>query len=643
MASCITSHWGNSYSPQIKLTSVVYSSTDTTLTHQWTLYYIASHAASTSSSRKYTVKINGETVKTGTYDIDGKTGTKKIASGKVTFDRTHSSETIKIYCSMAFNLTWSGTYAGTKSASDTFSMAPKTSYTITYNTNGGSGQPASQTKWHGETLTLQTTVPTKTGHTFLGWSTSSSATSAAYAAGATVATSALNANTTLYAVWRIISYTITYNGNEGTLGSVTSQTKNYGSAVTLTGTATRTDYNFLGWSTSSSATTAAYTTGSSYTSNASITLYAVWEVAYVKPRITGLSISRADEVAAETTDEEGNVVATAIADVNVSFNWATDEAISSITIVGVGRDKDGNTLTATNNLSVTSGATSGTVTNANISANFGAEYSVDVTITVTDAGGYNTANGTANGTNYLLDFMYGGDGVAIGKVASRGSKSLEIGFTAYDKFDTLMGNGLAFYKGTSTECQDPDTTIEPLILTNVNTPMGSGYFMYIHTDFYITKSATANRAQVAIPYGNIGSVYHRYYVNGTWSSWRRHVNEDEFVHYTASGVKAATYAASTTLATMTVPAGAYIVIGSVACNVGSSTCMNVAVGFSNGSWGGPGVRGVRTTQNSGGGATTSGYVFTSTGGTISISSYGYYNATYNFDALLQAIKLPRTI
>lgn len=98
----------------------------------------------------------------------------------------------------------------------------------------------------------------------------------------------------------------------------------------------------------------------------------------------------------------------------------------------------------------------------------------------------------------------------------------------YDRFGHVINNGLASYTGSGDSAIDPDTTDLPMILTNVNTPMGSGYFMYIHTMFYNTKSSGANRTQIAYPYNRIGSVYHRYYVNGAWSEWRRHTNEDEF-------------------------------------------------------------------------------------------------------------------
>ena len=71
-------------------------------------------------------------------------------------------------------------------------------YTISYDANGGSGAPSSQTKTYGVTLTLSSTTPTRTGYTFNGWNTNSSGTGTDYAAGASYTT---NAGATLYAKW----------------------------------------------------------------------------------------------------------------------------------------------------------------------------------------------------------------------------------------------------------------------------------------------------------------------------------------------------------------------------------------------------------------------------------------------------------
>ena len=146
-------------------------------------------------------------------------------------------------------------------------------YTITFNANGGSGAPAAQTKTHGTNLTLSSTVPTKSGGwRFLGWSTSSTATSATYSAGGTFN---VNANTTLYAVWQRITHTVTYNYsyNGGTSASATTATVGEGDAISLSPKATKSGYTFLGWNTNANATTAL---SSLKMSTSNVTLYAIY-------------------------------------------------------------------------------------------------------------------------------------------------------------------------------------------------------------------------------------------------------------------------------------------------------------------------------------------------------------------------------
>ena len=150
-------------------------------------------------------------------------------------------------------------------------------YTVTYNANNGAGSPSAQSKDYGTNITLSSTVPTRSGYTFLGWSTSSTATSATYQPGDSFTG---NSNTTLYAVWKENTYTVSFNANGGS-GAPGRQTKYHFSTLTLSSTKpTRTGYTFLGWSTSSTATSATYQSGSSFTSNSDIILYAVWQQNY---------------------------------------------------------------------------------------------------------------------------------------------------------------------------------------------------------------------------------------------------------------------------------------------------------------------------------------------------------------------------
>ena len=76
-------------------------------------------------------------------------------------------------------------------------------YTITYNANGGSGGPSSQSYKYAPNgnIYLSSDKPSKTGYTFMGWSESSSATSASYSPGQWWGTHNAN-NYTLYAVWK---------------------------------------------------------------------------------------------------------------------------------------------------------------------------------------------------------------------------------------------------------------------------------------------------------------------------------------------------------------------------------------------------------------------------------------------------------
>ena len=88
-------------------------------------------------------------------------------------------------------------------------------YTITYNANGGSGAPSSQSYTYDPNndtvFYLSSTTPSRSGYTFLGWSLSSTATSASYSVGQRWGTHNAN-NYTLYAVWK---KTVTVCGENG--------------------------------------------------------------------------------------------------------------------------------------------------------------------------------------------------------------------------------------------------------------------------------------------------------------------------------------------------------------------------------------------------------------------------------------------
>lgn len=98
----------------------------------------------------------------------------------------------------------SGTTFSSSSMSQTLYMSSGQTrqWTISYNANNGTGAPAAQTKTYGYILTLSSTVPTRSGYKFMGWATSSTATTAAFQPGGQFG---IDATTTLYAVWQILT------------------------------------------------------------------------------------------------------------------------------------------------------------------------------------------------------------------------------------------------------------------------------------------------------------------------------------------------------------------------------------------------------------------------------------------------------
>jgi uncharacterized protein (TIGR02145 family)/uncharacterized repeat protein (TIGR02543 family) len=155
-------------------------------------------------------------------------------------------------------------------------------YTVTYNGNSNSGGsvPTATTVDSGSVVTLsgQGTLA-RTGYNFGGWNTSNTGTGTDYAAGASYT---VTGNVTLYAKWAAYpAYTVTYDGNNNTGGSVpTAATADSGSSVTLSGAGTlaRTGYNFGGWNTNSTGTGTDYAAGASYKVTGDVTLYAKWTI-----------------------------------------------------------------------------------------------------------------------------------------------------------------------------------------------------------------------------------------------------------------------------------------------------------------------------------------------------------------------------
>ena len=216
-----------------------------------------------------TAKASCSTVTGYVYD------TSSSVSTTVTFGSSHTLPTLT-----RTGYTFLGWYNGnTKVESGNWGIAsnvtlvPKwqaNTFTITFNPNGGSISPTSQTVTYDSPYTLPT--PTWSGHTFSGWYSGSTR--------VTSGTWTRTSNLSLTAQWDAVDYTVSYTMNGGTNGSNPS-TYTVNDSFTLKDP-TKTGYTFLGWTYSGQTTptkTVTIPVGTmgnlSYTANWQVNTYTV--------------------------------------------------------------------------------------------------------------------------------------------------------------------------------------------------------------------------------------------------------------------------------------------------------------------------------------------------------------------------------
>ena len=154
-----------------------------------------------------------------------------------------------------------------------------TEFPVNYHLNGGvfMGAGASYSYRYKSGLVLPTNA-TKTGYTFLGWSTSKDDNTAYVSK---IDPSEYGSKT-FYAVWKANSYKVRFAANAG-YGSMTEQTMTYDqSAVLKRNTMERDGYGFLGWNTEADGSGVSYTNGETVSNlatddGATVTLYAQWK------------------------------------------------------------------------------------------------------------------------------------------------------------------------------------------------------------------------------------------------------------------------------------------------------------------------------------------------------------------------------
>lgn len=212
---------------------------------------------------------------------------------------------------------------------------------------------------------------------------------------------------------------------------------------------TRANYNFLGWGISATATTIAYPPGGTYVQNSSITLYAIWEIAFIPPRVNNFSAFRCTSDG--TASDSGTYF-------KVSFNWTTDKPLSSIKV----RWKTASGTIWTNSTIAASG-TIGTASSVFGSGAISVDNSYDVEVIVTDTMGSTPTKAIVPGRLYPIDVLGGGHGVSIGKPAE-----------IQDCFDVVWD---IREKGTRLE----DKYMKMADWLNVVYPVNSIYITFSHT------------------------------------------------------------------------------------------------------------------------------------------------------------------
>jgi len=154
-------------------------------------------------------------------------------------------------------------------------------YTITYESNGATSGtvPDAQVKVYDVDLTLATNSGNleKTGFTFVGWNTEADGSGTDYASGGTYSA---NVELNLYAKWVELTYTVSYEANGSTSGTVPdAQVKVHDVDLTLatnSGNLVKEGFYFVGWNIQADGSGTNYTKAQTYTLNSNLNLFAKW-------------------------------------------------------------------------------------------------------------------------------------------------------------------------------------------------------------------------------------------------------------------------------------------------------------------------------------------------------------------------------
>lgn len=458
-----TNQIGNSWCPQIRFEVWTIREDDKYVYYDWYIYYDAhGYAAYTNGrARSISAMVGNGPAYDRSININGITGTKLVAQGSDYVWKQKQQRWVPMTVSFGIDVTWNGSYAGTTYANGGFYIDPITSYSVKYDANGGTGAPGNQLKWYDENITISSTAPTRKGYSFQGWATTNTG-SVAYKPGATYSA---NSSVTLYAIWKADTYPITYDANGGS-GAPAAQTKTYGQTLKLSDVVpVRENYNFLGWGTSASSTTVAYSPGADYTGNTTLSLYAIWELAYVPPKIENINIVRCRNDGAE--DDFGT-------NIKFEFKWTCDQTIglNEVTEIKLGYKKE----VDSEHIEIIVPATGITGTVSEIVGNdeISIENAYDTYISVRDSRDGTLDGRTIPSAKFVMDFKMGGDGISFGEPAS--TPGFHVNMNSYFK-EAVHANDLMFGRGSTVYVEgSPDGGAPQLMPFMTTNPQGEVTF-----------------------------------------------------------------------------------------------------------------------------------------------------------------------
>lgn len=136
---------------------------------------------------------------------------------------------------------------------DLYAVWSANSYKVTYDANGGTNVPATQSFLYNSGEKLSTQVPVRTGYKFVGWRSGT----AVYKPGDSIPSGTMNLN--LKAMWIVNSYQVAFDGNGSIKGAMESECFNYDEVKALNkNTYSKDGYSFKNWNTKADGSGTAY-------------------------------------------------------------------------------------------------------------------------------------------------------------------------------------------------------------------------------------------------------------------------------------------------------------------------------------------------------------------------------------------------